>query len=69
MNIESTSPSSLIKLRSLAVSTFGSESTADAWLNEFHLILGETPIVVAKSPQGLKEVEKILSAIAFGGAV
>lgn len=63
------STSSLIELRSLAVSTFGSESTADDWLNEFHMILGDTPIAFAKSPQGRKEVEKILTAISYGGVV
>lgn len=63
------STSSIIELRSLAISTFGSESVADDWLNEFHVILGGTPIEVANSSQGLKEVEKILAAIAYGGVV
>lgn len=53
----------------LAVSTFGSKSKANEWLNQYHQILGETPIAVSKSTAGLKEVEKILNAISYGGVV
>lgn len=67
--IESTSTLNIMQLRSIAVKTFGSEPLADDWLNKFHLILGDTPIAVAKSPHGLREVEKILNAIAYGGVV
>lgn len=47
----------------LAVSTFGSKSKANEWLNQYHQILGETPIAISESTAGLIEVERIPNAI------
>jgi len=69
MNVESNSAGNLAYIRTLAIDTFGSESVAESWLNKHHTLLGAAPIVLAKSPSGFVEVQKILSAINYGGAV
>lgn len=69
MTIESNPAQNLAKIRALAIDTFGSESAAESWLNQYHALLGAAPIIVAKSPSGFVEVQKILSAISYGGAV
>ncbi|MBF5039888.1 DUF2384 domain-containing protein [Methylophilus sp. 13] len=69
MTIESTPAQNLAKIRSLAIDTFGSESAAESWLNQHHVLLGAAPIIVAESSSGFIEVKKILSAISYGGAV
>lgn len=69
MTIESDPTQNLAKIRSLAIDTFGSELVAESWLNQHHALLGAAPIVVAKSSSGYAEVQKILSAINYGGAV
>lgn len=69
MTIESNSAQNLAKIRSLAIDTFGSQLAAESWLNHYHAFLGAAPIVVAESPSGFVEVQKILSAISYGGAV
>lgn len=69
MTIESNLAQNLRKIRSLAIDTFGSESAAESWLNQYNVLLGSSPIVAAASPSGFVEVEKILSAISYGGAV
>lgn len=51
----------------LAIDTFGSQETAEAWMNDYNLILGDTPLAIAESDQGVQEVQKILSAISYGG--
>lgn len=68
-NVESNSAGNLAYIRTLAIDTFGSESVADSWLHEYHALLGAAPIVLVKSPSGFVEVQKILSAINYGGAV
>lgn len=69
MKTKSTLPPHLAELQTLAIETFGSKSKADNWLNQFHPILGNTPIANAESSSGLIEVKKILSAISYGGVV
>lgn len=69
MTIESNSVQNLAKIRSLAIDTFGSQLAAESWLNQYHALLGGAPIVVAESPSGFVEVQKILGAIIYGGAV
>ena len=69
MTSESNPAPNLAKIRSLAIDTFGSESAAESWLNQYNALLGATPIVVAESSSGFIEVKKILSAISYGGAV
>ncbi len=51
----------------LAIDTFGSQETAEAWMNDFNLMLGGTPLTIAESDQGVQEVKKILGAISYGG--
>ena len=69
MNMESNNAANLAQIRALAINTFGSESVAESWLNQYHSWLGATPIVVAKSASGFVEIQKILSAINYGAAV
>ena len=69
MTIESNPAQNLAKIRSLAIDTFGSESAAESWLNQYHALLGAAPIFAAESSSGFIEVQKMLSAISYGGAV
>ncbi len=69
MTIESDPAQNLAKIRFCAIDTFGSESAAESWLNQYHALLGDVPIVVAESSCGFIEVQKMLSAISYGGAV
>lgn len=56
-------------LRNQVIETFGSESSADQWLNTFNISLSATPLFIAESAEGLTEVKKILYAINYGGVV
>lgn len=69
MTIIPTPTATLAELNDLAVTAFGSKLEADKWLNEYHPILGGSPIEIAQSLTGAIEVKKILSAIIYGGAV
>lgn len=69
MTIEFNPAQNLVKIRALAIDTFGSESAAESWLNQYHDLLGSSPIVAAESSSGFVEVQKILSAISYGGVV
>lgn len=69
MIIESDPAQNLAKIRSLAIDTFGSESAAESWLHQYHALLGAAPIIVAESASGFVEVQKMLSAMSYGGAV
>lgn len=51
----------------LAIDAFGSQETAEAWMNDYNLMLGDTPLTIAESDQGVQEVKKILGAISYGG--
>ena len=59
----------LDEMRVHAIETFGSKADAEAWLHKENLILGATPISMAKSDSGLIEVKKILTSISYGGVV
>lgn len=65
--MEYDSVGNLAQVRALAIDTFGSESVAESWLNQYHDLLGAAPIVVAESSSGLVEIHKILIAISYGG--
>lgn len=52
----------------MAIETFGSQETAEAWMNDYNLMLGGTPLTMAESDPGMQEVKKILSAINYGGS-
>lgn len=67
MNMQSNNTSNLARLRTLAVDTFGSELVAESWLNQHHELLGAAPIVAVETSSGFSEVQKILSAINYGG--
>lgn len=69
MTIKPTRSTTLAELNDLAVSAFGSKLEADKWLNEYHPILGGSPVEIAQSLTGAIEVKKILSAIIYGGVV
>jgi uncharacterized protein (DUF2384 family) len=69
MTIEFNPAQNMVTIRSLAIDTFGSESAAESWLNQYHALLGAAPIVVAESPSGFVEVQKMLSAMSYGGPV
>lgn len=68
MTIKANHAQNLAKIRSLAIDAFGSEPAAESWLNHYNASLGAAPIVVAESNSGFVEVQKILSAISYGGA-
>lgn len=59
----------LALVRALAIYAFGSASVAESWLNQYHALLGAALIVAAESSSGFIEVQKILNAISYGGAV
>lgn len=69
MKSDSTSSANQAYIHELAVRTFGSESEADAWLNQLHPILGVIPITISESFTGREEIERILNAIKYGGVV
>ncbi len=69
MIIDSNPTQNLAVIRSLAIDAFGSVSAAESWLNQYHALLGAAPIVVAESSSGFIEVQKMLSAISYGGVV
>lgn len=48
---------------------FGNEDAAKQWLLQKNLALGDTPLSMLDTETGAQEVKKILSAIAYGGAV
>lgn len=51
-----------------ATRTFGSPELAKQWMASNNLALGCSPIAILASEDGLMEVRRILSAIAYGGA-
>lgn len=57
------------ELQTIAIETFGTKTLADAWLHKENFVLGATPISMAESALGLREVKKILSAINHGGVI
>lgn len=64
-----TNNENVAKIRALAIDTFDTEDDAESWLNQYHVLLGDVPVAVAKSNSGFVEVQKILNAIRYGGAV
>ena len=67
MTMDSNPTQNLAVIRFLAIDAFGSVSAAESWLNQYHALLEAAPIVVAESPSGFVEVQKMLSAISYGG--
>lgn len=57
------------KTYTIALQTFGSEEKVESWLRTNNLALGQTPLEAVETPSGQREIEKILIAINFGGAV
>jgi uncharacterized protein (DUF2384 family) len=53
----------------IAIDTFGSQETAESWMNDYNFILGGTPLMISESVSGMQEVKKILGAISYGGVV
>jgi putative toxin-antitoxin system antitoxin component (TIGR02293 family) len=52
-----------------AEKVFGDSEMARDWLTKVNASLGETPISMLDTETGAGEVRKILSAVAYGGAV
>ncbi|MBI3903792.1 MAG: DUF2384 domain-containing protein [Nitrosomonadales bacterium] len=52
-----------------AEKVFGTSDMARDWLTKMNPALGSTPLFMLDTETGASEVRKILSAIAFGGAV
>ena len=48
---------------------FGAPATARDWLTRRNTVLGDTPLSLLDTETGAIEVRKVLSAIAYGGAV
>lgn len=59
----------LAELKQLAITTFGSEETANSWLNKKLMLYGDTPIAIAKTEEGYEQMMKVLNAIMYGGVV
>ncbi len=64
-----TNTENVAKIRALAIDAFDTVEDAESWLNQYHVLLGDVPIAAAKSSSGFVEVQKILNAIRYGGAV
>lgn len=52
-----------------AEKVFGTSGMARDWLTKINASLGDTPLSMLDTETGAGEVRKILSAIAYGGAV
>lgn len=52
-----------------AEKVFGTSDMARDWLTKMNASLGDTPLSMLDTESGAGEVRKILSAIAYGGAV
>ena len=52
-----------------AEKVFGTYDMARDWLTRMNASLGDTPLSMLDTETGAGEVRKILSAIAYGGAV
>lgn len=52
-----------------AEKVFGEANSARSWLTEFNIVFGATPLSMMDTETGVGEVRKVLSAIAYGGAV
>jgi len=52
----------------MAIETFGSQDIAEQWMNDHNLMLGGTPMAIAESDLGMQQVQKVLTAINYGGA-
>lgn len=51
-----------------ATRTFGTTELAKQWMAKNNFALGCSPVAMLASEDGLMEVRRILSAIAYGGA-
>jgi len=67
MKIKSEYSANQAHILELAIDTFGSQETAEAWMNDYNHMLGGTPLTIAESDTGMQEVKKILGAINYGG--
>lgn len=52
-----------------ANNVFGSEASANSWINTFNKALGDAPKALLESHSGIAEVYQVLNAIAYGGPV
>lgn len=61
-------PRRIAVIEAEAVKVFGTAEKATAWLSTHNAALGSTPLSMPDTDAGVKEVRKVLSAIAYGGA-
>ena len=61
----------LLRIKNQAILVFGEERKALAWLATRNIVLGDTPFAVieAEGDRGVDLVNRLLSAIAYGGVV
>lgn len=57
------------EVRLLAIEVFGSKKIANRWLKKPLLLYGISPLSLAKTKEGYVVINKILSAIEYGGCV
>jgi len=69
MKIKSEYSANQAQILEMAIDIFGSQETAEAWMNDYNLMLGGTPFMIAESDSGMQDVKKILGAISYGGVV
>ena len=69
MNMKTTYETDLIAIKKIALEVFNTEKMANQWLNSFNSSIGDTPISILNTQNGVDEVKKILSAIAYGGVL
>lgn len=67
--MKTTYETDLIAIKKIALGVFNTEEIANQWLNSFNSSIGDTPISILNTQNGVDEVKKILSAIAYGGVV
>lgn len=69
MSMDSHANGNITQIINLAIETFGSKSAAESWLNSYNDSLGAAPIDAVQSFSGFLDVQKVLNAINYGGAV
>lgn len=67
--MKTTYETDLIAIKKIALEVFNTEKMANQWLNSFNSSIGDTPISILNTQNGVDEVKKILSAIAYGGVL
>lgn len=59
----------IVEIEATAEKVFGDLERAKRWMHQNNVALGGTPISRMATEEGVAEVRKILSSIAYGGVV